>query len=67
MSASSYHSGGVNGLRADGSVAFYSDTIDCGNNLNSTSYMGADPTGTSPFGVWGALGSIAGGESTSMN
>ena len=67
MSASSYHSGGVNGLRADGSVAFYSDTIDCGNNLNSTDYMGADPAGVSPFGVWGALGSIAGGESTSMN
>ena len=27
MSASSQHAGGVNGLRADGSVAFYSETI----------------------------------------
>ena len=64
MSASSNHSGGVNGLRADGSVAFYSETIDCGTNLNSTAYTGADPTGKSPFGVWGALGSIDGGETT---
>ena len=64
MSASSYHAGGVNGLRADGSVAFYSDTIDCGTNLNSTAYTGADPIGKSPFGVWGALGSRDGGEST---
>ncbi len=63
MSASSYHAGGVNALRADGSVAFYSDTIDCGSNLGSTSYVWADPTGKSPFGVWGALGSICGGES----
>lgn len=64
MSASSQHAGGVNGLRADGSVAFYSETIDCGANLNSTNWMGADPTGTSPFGVWGALGSRQGGETT---
>ncbi len=64
MSASSYHAGGVNGLRADGSVAFYSDTIDCGSNLNKTDWTGADPVGKSPFGVWGALGSRDGGEST---
>jgi len=64
MSASSYHAGGVNGLKADGSVAFYSETIDCGTNLNSTAYTSADPTGKSPFGVWGALGSIDGGETT---
>ena len=64
QSASSYHSGGVNGLRVDGSVSFYSDTIDCGTNLNSDAYSGTDPAGKSPFGVWGALGSVAGGEST---
>ena len=67
MSASSYHAGGVNGLRADGSVAVYSDTVDCGSNLGSTAYRWTDPTGQSPFGVWGALGSIGGGESTSVN
>ena len=65
MSASSYHSGGVNGLRADGSVGFYSETVDCGSRLGE-SWVDADPTGKSPFGVWGALGSISGGESTSM-
>ena len=65
-SASSYHAGGLNALRADGSVAFYSDTIDCGSNLG-TDYSDTDPSGQSPFGVWGALGSISGGESTSQN
>ena len=66
MSASSYHAGGVNGLRVDGSVAFYSDTIDCGTHLgdNYNSYTTQDPIGKSPFGVWGALGSRDGGEST---
>ena len=62
-SASSYHSGGINALRVDGSVGFVSDTIDCGSNLG-TDYSNADPTGKSPFGVWGALGSVDGGEST---
>lgn len=62
MSASSYHGGGVNGLRADGSVGFYSETIDCGAQLGTTDYTTKDPTGKSPFGVWGALGSINGGE-----
>lgn len=64
-SASSRHSGGVNALRVDGSVAFYSDTVDCGSS-QGTDYSGADPSGKSPFGVWGALGSIAGGESVSI-
>ncbi len=63
LSASSYHAGGVNGLRADGSVAFYSDVIDCGSKLSSVDYTTADPVGKSPFGVWGALGSKDGGES----
>lgn len=67
QSASSYHSGGVNALRVDGSVAFYSDTIDCGPNLGVTDYVSKDPSGVSPFGVWGALGSINGGESTTGN
>ena len=62
LSASSNHSGGVNAAMADGSVRFVSETIDCGSNLNETWYFDRDPTGKSPFGVWGALGSIAGGE-----
>ena len=62
LSATSNHSGGVNAAMADGSVRFVSETIDCGSNLNETWYFDRDPTGKSPFGVWGALGSIAGGE-----
>ncbi len=65
LSASSYHSGGVNGLNADGSVHFISETIDCGTHLGETTYLNTDPTGKSPFGVWGAMGTIAGGETTS--
>jgi prepilin-type processing-associated H-X9-DG protein len=57
----SYHPGGVNGMMADGSVRFVSDTVDTGN-------LASPPvtTGPSPFGVWGAMGSRAGGESKSQ-
>ena len=56
----SYHPGGVNAALADGSVRFFSETIDTGD-------LTADcPTATgakaSPYGVWGALGSRVGGE-----
>jgi len=58
IAASSNHVGGVNAARADGSVHFFSDTIDHG-TLSAT----ADPREQmgSPFGVWGALGSINAG------
>ncbi len=69
-SASSFHSGGVNALKADGSVFFVGETIDCGNlNWNVETGTAANPSdglqpiGASPFGVWGSLGSINGGES----
>jgi prepilin-type processing-associated H-X9-DG protein len=62
MSASSYHSGGVNSGFLDGSVHFVQDGINCG-NLSTAPVR----TGTSPFGIWGAAGSINGGESTSLN
>jgi prepilin-type N-terminal cleavage/methylation domain-containing protein/prepilin-type processing-associated H-X9-DG protein len=57
MSPNSMHPGGVNALRADGSVSFVSETIDTG-NLAAASVAG----GPSPYGVWGALGSKNGGE-----
>ncbi len=60
---SSNHSGGVNCLRADGSVQFVSETIEV-KGQDRTSW--ADPMGESPHGVWGALGSINGGESAGM-
>jgi len=72
--ASSFHTGGVNCVMVDGSVHFISNTI---NSLSSgipSDY--SVPTGMttlivgrgepSSFGVWGALGSINGGESVSI-
>ncbi len=59
FSPSSWHPGGVNGLMADGSCRFFSETIDTG----SASSNGAEVTsGASNYGVWGALGSKDGGE-----
>ncbi|HUQ69059.1 MAG TPA: DUF1559 domain-containing protein [Planctomycetaceae bacterium] len=52
-SASSLHTGGVHVLMADGAVRYVSENIDCGN-------YGVNPTPN--FGVWGALGTIGGGE-----
>lgn len=60
-SASSYHSGGVNGLLADGSVRFFSETIECGDSTYES-----EEVGPSHYGVWGAYGSINGGESVSL-
>jgi len=60
-SASSDHTGGVNALRFDGSVSFIADTIDVG-NLDKL----AVESGPSPYGVWGALGSIDGGETPAL-
>jgi len=56
------HPGGVNVAMADGSVRFISETIDTGN----LSVVAPAPTasGRSPYGVWGALGTKSGGETT---
>lgn len=64
FSATSFHTGGVNVALLDGSCTFVSDTIDSG-----TEYAFPDPenpSGASPFGIWGAYGSRGGGESVSL-
>ena len=62
--ASSYHPGGVNVAMGDASVRFVSETIDTGSA--PTGGLSAPPvdSGPSPYGVWGALGSMNGGEAT---
>jgi prepilin-type N-terminal cleavage/methylation domain-containing protein/prepilin-type processing-associated H-X9-DG protein len=57
----SFHPGGVNVLMGDGSVHFIGQTIDTGNLSlpNVTS-------GPSPYGVWGALGSVEGKEAVTL-
>jgi prepilin-type processing-associated H-X9-DG protein len=55
----SYHSGGVTVGLLDGSVRFVSDTVHPGDQTAK-----CVQSGTSPYGVWGALGSINGGEAT---
>ena len=57
FSASSRHPNGVNVLFADGSIHFISQTIDAGNSRAAQVFAGP-----SPYGVWGALGTINGGE-----
>ena len=57
ITASSNHPGGVNAAMADGRVIFVSENIDTGNMAVTRA-----PSGPSPFGVWGALGTRASGD-----
>jgi prepilin-type N-terminal cleavage/methylation domain-containing protein len=60
----SYHSSGVNVVRADASGGFISETVDAG--TLSSSENNCVSSGESPFGVWGAFGSIDGKESKGL-
>ena len=61
ISPSSFHPGVVNAAFYDGSVRFINDTINTG-DLSSPCV----DSGPSPFGVWGALGSVDGGENSTF-
>ena len=69
-SASSYHTGGCQVALCDGSVQFVSDTVnsrraDYADLLASDGLLSGNG-GRSYFGVWGAMGTRAGGESVTL-
>ncbi len=71
ITASSYHPGGANVVFVDGSVHFISETIDAGDidaaeNALGLSVNPQNYSGPSLRGVWGALGSSAGGEAVAI-
>ncbi|MFN3149487.1 DUF1559 domain-containing protein [Bremerella sp.] len=63
-SAGSQHPGGCQVAFVDGSVQFISEEVDVGDSAAAPPTAGQYTTKTiaSPYGVWGALGSINGGE-----
>lgn len=55
----SYHTGGVHALFADGAVKFINENINTG---NTGATLADNFTGPSPYGVWGALGTKSASE-----
>ena len=64
MAASSFHPGGANVVKWDGSVMFVSDSVSC--DTSGVTVKQIKSSGESDYGIWGAMGSIAGGESKSL-
>lgn len=69
VTPSSRHTGGVQVLMADGAVRFVNDTINnttgmppCTAAQTQAAMNSTACVGQSPFGIWGALGTMAGGE-----
>lgn len=62
--ASSRHQGGVHVLMGDGAVKFITDSIEAGDVHHQNVHLGATdpesiPGSSSPYGLWGALGTKA--------
>ena len=76
--ASSRHPGGVNVVFVDGAVKFINESIDAGDPTRTATSpppgfpplvdttRPQDYAGPSLYGVWGSLGSMAGGESVQV-
>ncbi|QDU77953.1 hypothetical protein Pan97_50320 [Bremerella volcania] len=64
FSLASYHAEGAHVVLADGSTRYVTDDVDTGDL--SQAPLPANSQQPSPYGVWGALGSIAGGEDHSF-
>jgi prepilin-type processing-associated H-X9-DG protein len=68
MTASSRHQGGVHVLMGDGAVVFITDSIESGDQHHAmvwhagTVALDNRPGRQSPYGLWGALGTRASGE-----
>jgi prepilin-type processing-associated H-X9-DG protein len=62
----SNHTGGVNAALMDGSVRFVSNSVDSGSISSVIGFPSDVVSGPSPFGVWGAAGTCANGESVSL-
>ncbi|MCC9641801.1 DUF1559 domain-containing protein [Rhodopirellula sp. JC740] len=71
FSAGSRHQGGCHVLLGDGAVKFITDSIETGNTNQGpigTTAPGAPPAGSeSNYGIWGAAGSIAARETSSLD
>jgi hypothetical protein len=67
-SASSRHQGGVHLLMSDGAVVFMTDSVEAGDPRAANVWQnGPKPPGSpSPYGLWGSLGTRAGGEVIDM-
>jgi prepilin-type N-terminal cleavage/methylation domain-containing protein len=64
---SSQHVGGVHCLFGDGGVRFISNNINTGNPSLPPPDAQGGANGPSPYGIWGSLGSVAGGEPVPSN
>jgi len=62
--ASSFHQGGVFAVMGDGAVRFVTDNVDAGDQSKTANSSTFKLNDQSPYGVWGAMGSRCGGETS---